>query len=441
GSMQRTRRRLVGVVARWGAGATGATALGACGVPASGAPPATARRAVTLQFWSRFPAPIQDVEEKNLPVFMERSAPIKVERTLAAVDYGQLVEKITTAFASDTAPDVFTMGSPDVVTYAHPGSALQLDAFPRVRKEAEDFFGPPLAVGRYKEKLYGLTYYIDTRIMVYRKDLLAEEGLPTDRKQLPKTWEQFREVGRKLAKWEGGQLSRVGWDIATSGDATQFMMMLAQQKKNIIAADGKRVEFDGPEGQRALQTLVDFVHRDRLDSPQRPQFPSGVEALGTSMMAIKWTNSDILARIRRAQMEPDQTIVTDLSPEFSGQPTAASYMGGTWIMAAKGTKDTDATLDLVTYLTGLEHTLALAEATTTVPARKSAEKAPYLQNPLLRPFYESLQYGWSVPQHPKYAQIRAKVIEATREAMQQQKGVGAALTDAGSYANALLAGS
>lgn len=168
---------------------------------------------------------------------------------------------------------------------------------------------------------------------------------------------------------------------------------------------------------RALQTLVDFVHRDRLDSPQRPQFPSGVEALATPLMAIKWTNSDILARIRRAQMEPDQTIVTDLSPEFSGQPTAASYLGGTWIMAAKGTKDTDATLDLVTYLTGLEHTLALAEATTTVPARKSAEKAPYVQNPLLRPFYESLRHGWSVPQHPKYTQIRAKVIEATREAM------------------------
>src|SRR5688572_23575228 len=98
--MQGPRPSLVGLVARWGAGSPGARVRGASGVPRPACPPSPPRRAVTLQFWSRFATPIQDVEEKNLPVFMERSAPIKVERTLAAVDYGQLVEKITTAFAS-----------------------------------------------------------------------------------------------------------------------------------------------------------------------------------------------------------------------------------------------------------------------------------------------------------------------------------------------------
>jgi ABC-type glycerol-3-phosphate transport system substrate-binding protein len=119
------------------------------------------RRAVTLQYWSRFAAPIQEVEEKHLPVFMEKHAPITVERTLASTNYDQLVEKITTAFASSTPPDVFTMGSPDIVTFAHPGSVLQLDAYQRLRKDAEDFFGPPLAIGKYRDRLYGLTYYID----------------------------------------------------------------------------------------------------------------------------------------------------------------------------------------------------------------------------------------------------------------------------------------
>jgi multiple sugar transport system substrate-binding protein len=437
----RWTRRRVNAVAAGTIGLAGGAFAAACGAGEQAGGPGTAsKRPVTLQFWSRFAAPIQDVEEKNLPRFMEKQPHIKVERTLASTDYRLLVEKITTAFASGSAPDVFTMGSPDVVTYAHPGSALQLDQFPRVRKEAEDFFGPPLTVGKYKDKLYGLTYYIDTRIMNYRKDFLAEAGLPTDRKSLPKTWDQFRDVARRLAKWEGGELRRVGWDIANMGDATPFLTMFGQFKKPLISADGKKVEFDGPEGQRALQTLVDFVHRDRIDSFQRPQFPSGVETLATPYMAIKWTNSDILVRIQRAQLDPDQFIATDLTPEFSGRPTSASYLGGTWIMAAKDTRDKDATVELSLYLSSLEHTLALAEATTTVPARKSADKAPYLQNANLRPFYDSLQHGWTVPQHPKYAEMRTKLIDVTRQAMRQERSVKEALSDAAAFSNALLAG-
>jgi hypothetical protein len=59
----------------------------------------------------------------------------------------------------------------------------------------------------------------------------------------------------------------------------------------------------------------------------------------------------------------------------------------------------------------------------------------------VRPYYDSLQYGWVVPQHPKYAEIRAKLIEVTRAAMQQQATVREALAEAAAYSNALLAGS
>jgi multiple sugar transport system substrate-binding protein len=431
-----TRRRL-GVAAA----GLGATALAAaCGAGAAGGSQARTRRAVTLQYWSRFAAPIEDVELKFLPRFEEQYAPIKVERTLASTDYAKLVEKVTTAFASSTAPDVFTMGSPDVVTYAHPGSALQLDAYQEVRKHTDDFFGPPLAVGRYQDKLYGLTYYIDTRIMMYRKDMMAEVGLPADRKSLPKTWDQFREAAKKLVRWEGSDIKRVGWDVSgPAGDATIFLVMLGQLGKKVIAADGKKVEFDGAEGQRALQTLVDFVFKDRIDSPQRPQFPSGIDSLATPLLAIKWNNAGPISSMRRASIDPDQLVAADLTPEFSGKQTAASYLGGTWQMVAKATRDVDAALALAMYLTNPEVGLAVAESQNTVPAHKSSEKMAYLQQPLVRPFYDSLQYGWVVPQHPRYAEIRTKLIEAVKDAVAQKRPVKEALSDAAAYSNALLA--
>jgi multiple sugar transport system substrate-binding protein len=398
------------------------------------------RPAVTLQYWSRFAAPIQEVEEKYLPIFMEKHAPITVERTLASTNYDQLVEKITTAFASGTPPDVFTMGSPDIVTFAHPGSVLQLDAHQRLKKDADDFFGPPLAIGKYRDRLYGLTYYIDARLMLYRKDFLAEAGLPTDRKGLPKTWDRFREVAKKVSRWEGSEISRVGWDVqGAAGDTTAWVVMVGQQNRRLIAADGKKVEFDGPEGEKALQTLVDFVHRDRVDSLQRPAFPSGIESLATPQLAIRWTSSAPLNGFRRADFDPRQLVVTDLTPEFGAKTVSAAYLGGTWQMVAKETRDVDAALDLVSYLTGYDMSLAVAQSQYTVPGRKSTEKEPYLEDPLLRPFYESLQYGWVVPQHPQYGKIRLKLVEVIRDAMQQKRGVKEALADAAAYANALLA--
>ncbi|CAA9250992.1 MAG: hypothetical protein AVDCRST_MAG77-2164 [uncultured Chloroflexi bacterium] len=436
-----TRRRAGALAGTMGAAAGGllATACGGATESGGGTGANPTRKAVTLQYWSRFAAPIGDVEEKYLPVFQEKYAPIKVERTLVTTDYNLLVEKITTAFASSTPPDVFTMGSPDVVTYAHPGSVLQLDTYQRIKKEADDFFAPPLAVGKYQNKLYGMTYYIDTRIMLYRKDVLAEAGLPTDRKSLPKTWDQFRDVAKKVARWEGNDIKRVGWDVSgAAGDATVFLVMLGQLNKRVISADSKKVEFDGPEGQRALQTLVDFYNRERMDSAQRTAFPSGIEALATPQLAIKWSSSSPLTGIRRAGQDPQQLVVTDLTPEFSGKPTAGSYLGGTWQMVAKQTKDVDASLELLAYLTGYDMSLAVAQSQYTVPARKSSEKEPYLQDTLLRPFYDSLQYGWVVPQHQHYGKIRNKIVDEVKEALQQKKSVKEALADAAAFSNALL---
>jgi ABC-type glycerol-3-phosphate transport system substrate-binding protein len=200
------------------------------------------------------------------------------------------------------------------------------------------------------------------------------------------------------------------------------------------------VEFDGPEGQRALQTLVDFVHRDRIDAAQRPSFPSGVDPLGTGLVAIRWGNAGPISSMKRAGMDPEALVGPDLTPEFGGKPTAASYLGGTWQMVAKTTVDVDASLELAVFLTNPEVGLAVAESQFAPPPHKSSEQSAYVQQALVRPFYDSLQYGWVVPQHPRYADIRAKLIEVTKDAMAQKKAVRDALAEAAAYATGLLAG-
>jgi multiple sugar transport system substrate-binding protein len=439
--MKLTRRKVMVGAAWWAGGWAGAGALAACGVGAGGTQPPAARKAVTVQFWSRFGSsdPIEPVELKDLPVYMQQSAPIKVDRNVIA-DYNTLIDKLTVAFASGTGPDVVTLGSPGIAQFAGPGSLLALDKSARVKKEAEDFFGPPLNVGRYKDTLFGLTYYVDMRIALYRKDALAEAGLPADRKALAKTWDQFRDVTRQLARWEGGQLMRIGFGVPRADD-THFFTLVKQQGQDALNAAMTKAGFDATAGERALQFQVDLLQRDRVDSyAQRPSLPSGVEPLSTPLMASRWNNSQTIVGIQKAGLPAKDLVVTDFTPEYGGKTAATGYLGGTWVAANKDTKAPDESIDFLLYLAGLDHQLNVAQATTSTPARKSAEKSPLVQDPVLRPFYEALATAWSVPQHPKFQQIRVKITALQDAALKQEKSVKEAVADMIGQTNTLIAG-
>jgi ABC-type glycerol-3-phosphate transport system substrate-binding protein len=437
-----TRRSYAAGAVALGALGTGVLAA-ACGAGASGGQPSAAtRKPVTLQYWSRFGGVQEELENKQLPVFMEKLAPYKVERTLASTVYAELIQKITVAMASGTPPDVFTVGSPDVATFADPGSAYQLDSHPRIKKESEDFFAGPLNVGKYKDKLFGLTYFVDVRILLARKDLLKEAGMPQDVKSQPATWTQFMDWSKKLTRTERAQVSRAGFEVpkpmaTTNGEF--FLTMLAQLGKGFFNPEGTRVGFDGPEGQRALQLIVDMVNRDRIDTYDRPNPPQNVPAIASQVVASQWTNSSAISTAQRAGLDPAQNLVAYPTPDFTTTRKVTAYMGGTWQMIAKATKDTDAAAELVLFLCGPDMALQQAQATTTVPARKSLDKAPYLQDPLLRTYYEAQANGWAVAQHPKYGPTRVHLIAALQAAMRQEKSVKAALEEAASQVNAELA--
>ena len=434
--MSQTRRGVLRIAATAGSGA-----LAACGIGGGGAPAPKERKAVTLQYWSRMGtgagrAYIQtgEFEDKRIPIFMEQNAPVKVERTVIA-DHTQLLDKLTVGFVSGTGPDVFNVGSPGIAQFAHPGFVLPLDGYQRVKKESGDFFESGLKIGSYKGKLYGLTYYADMRIMLYRKDLLAQAGLPTDRKSLPKTWDQFRDLAKKVSRWEGGQIARIGFDVPKSDEALWFNV-IHQQGKDILNPELTKATFDAGEGERALQLMVDLIHHDRVDAFERPTFPAGVPPLGTQYMVTGYRNGQEIENLRQANVDPQQTLVSDFTPEWTGKTTATGYLGGTWVLAAKQNKDVDAALDFLLFFASYDHLIGVAEIFAGVPPRKSADtKWAPLKDPLLRAFFEAEEKAYSVPGHPKFEQIRVKSREVLGQALRQQKSVKEAVAELAAFTN------
>lgn len=435
GGRRSTRRGLQTGAVRLALGGTLGGALGgalaACGggSPVDQGAALQTRRPATVQFGSRWGSThaTEAIEIKNLALYNEKFAPTRVERTPFPGNHAEWLEKLTVAFASDTQPDVFTVGTPGIPRFGLAGSLLPLDGYPAARKEADDFFVPALEVGKISGTLYGFEYFIDANVMLYRKDLLAEVGLPADRQGLPKTWDQFRDVARKLTQWDGTELKRIGFDVSRA-DETLHWTMMQQLGKTPFDKDMKRSQLDSPEAERALQLLVDLIHKDRVDSTQRPQLPQGVAALASPHLASQFGNSAVIANVKRT-LDPQQYLATDFVPEFSAKTSVAGYLGGTWILSSKATKVPAETVDVLLYLSSKEHLLQVAEATTTIVARKSLGKSSVATDPLLRPYYEMLQYGWSLPKHAKIEQIRQQARTLLQDAVNGKVPVKAALAE------------
>src|SRR5205085_12472301 len=109
------------------------------------------------------------VDVKRLPLFEEKNAPTKVTRTPWLTDHTAFLQKMTVAFAAGTGPDVYTVGTPGIPLFGKQDSMLSLEKYPAVKKELADFFGPVQDLGKFKGTLYGLNYFIDMGVTMYRK--------------------------------------------------------------------------------------------------------------------------------------------------------------------------------------------------------------------------------------------------------------------------------
>lgn len=125
-----------------------------------------------------------------------------------------------------------------------------------------------------------------------------------------------------------------------------FLTMLAQQGKGYFNLEGTKVAFDGPEGQRALQLIVDMINRDRIDAYDRPNPPNNVPAIASPVVASQWVNSSAVSGAQRAGLDPAQHLVAFPTPDFTTTRKVAADMGGTWQMITKQTRDVDAAVEL-----------------------------------------------------------------------------------------------
>lgn len=134
-------------------------------------------------------------------------------------------------------------------------------------------------------KIYYMDFGIMTGAIYYNKDMWAAAGLTEE--DIPKTWEDFREVAKKLTIQENGKLIQAGFNY--NGEFENLMQSISYQYGSTLFDESGTKPTITQEGQiKAVQMMLDFYDKDQVGDKDFGTDSAQSFGQGQSAMVYKW---------------------------------------------------------------------------------------------------------------------------------------------------------
>jgi multiple sugar transport system substrate-binding protein len=360
------------------AGATAGAVLGAGNVGrALAEAPALARASAgvaQIKFWDMLwgPSPQYTNTAKQLvDKFNASQSAIQVSYQL--IPWTNWYQTFATAVASGSGPDISTGAGYQALQFSQKGAILPVDqVITDWQKDGEisDFSAQSLNLLKYQGHQVAIPWAIDIRVMYYRKDLFAQAGIT----KVPTTWPEFAAAAAKLTNKSKG-IYGFGLQNSTGGSQVVLMFMLGNGG-GLFDASGKP-NLGGARNVEALDYLVTMAKNGSID-------PAGAG----------WQDADILKAFgsgKLAMMVNNPGAQTNYPAKFlknMGLMAPLKSPHGTFgtidwvnnIMVYKETKNPEAAMTFLKWLSKNELPLFTTGGATQIPARKSLANQPFFSS-------------------------------------------------------------
>lgn len=225
--------------------------LSACTMPVAAptggdaAAPAASDEPIELLYMTHNHAPSIPINEAAIAEFQEMHPNVTI--TFDNSPHSNYEQKILTAFAGGTGPDVFWAGDWMVPQFLDAGIVAPVDptAFGvATQDEFEALFDAgSLDAFKSEGQIYtgGVSEY-NTFSLIYNVDAFAEAGIDPLPKDEPITWEELAEIAAKLTVKDGDATTRIGLAWPFSVPIWTVLIqepMLRQKGGELINAEGK----------------------------------------------------------------------------------------------------------------------------------------------------------------------------------------------------------
>lgn len=404
-------------------GGLGAAMVGA-GLPALSSPmkPATRVQSGSVTMWWY---PLLSVDKdtafwNGVVSDFHKSHP-KIEVKVQMQSFVQRDTKLLLAVQAGQGPDVAYVNGPLLPEYVPAKAVLPLDKHVSVNSYI------PAARGamRYQGHTWIAPLLIDATALLYNQTLFKQVGSPA----YPTTWAEIEALGPKFKS-----IGKYVTSFNAADGLTSFPPLVWEAGGAIFNRKGTRVAFDSPAGVRAVQFLVDLVHKGYAAFETATAADVANTAFGKGEVAVGmpvWENSTILrySQILGQDVLKVGPILKD-KVKISGSTVAGYSIIG-------GTKNENAALTWIQYASHPSVINKLCRATGFFnPVASSTDI--WKGDPVFEPLEHNLPDVRLWESNEYRAQVFNILIPALESAILGQTSAAAALKKAAQASNSLL---
>ena len=396
---------------------------------ATGCQRADASDAVTLRFWA-FGREGEVVQE--LVRDFERQNPgIRVH--VQQIPWTAAHEKLLTAYVGDATPDIAQLGNTWIPEFVALNALAPLDSLVAASPAVDppQYFGGIWETNIVDERLYGIPWYVDTRVLFYRSDLLANAGY----REVPQTWAAWEEAMRKMKR----QLGADRYPILLPTNEWPQPVILGMQAGSPLLRDGGRFGgFSDSTFRRAFEFYVGLFRQGLAPSVSSNEIANRYQefARGNIAMMITgpWEIGEFTNRLPR-EMQGRWMTAPLPGPDGPG----VSMAGGASLVLFRASEHREAAWRLLEFLSQPTQQVRFYGLTGNLPARRAAwDDSALSASPYTRAFRSQLERVRPLPKVPEWEQIATKVFEYGEVAVRGRVPVPEVLGRLDRDVNALL---
>jgi multiple sugar transport system substrate-binding protein len=295
-------------------------------------------------------------------------------------------EKLLTAFAADALPDVFQLGNTWLAEFATLGALAPLDARLAASTgiDRSDYFEGIWDTNVVDGVTLGVPWYVDTRLLFVRSDLLAAAGFDAP----PTTWAEWE---RQLAA-----LRRRGApdDYAVLIPLNEFEQLLSfalQQPEGLLDADGRHGRFQDAGFRRALAFYAGIFARDWAPPMSETQISNVWDEFFKGRFAFYISGPWNIREFRR-RVPPGLESAWTTAPLPGPDGPGAGIAGGTSLVISARSPRSAQAWALIEFLSRPAVQQRFHAEIGNLPPRRSTWALPALTaDPLARAFRDQLE--------------------------------------------------
>ncbi len=352
--------------------------------------------------------------QKLVPEFERRNPTIHVK--VQSIPWTAAHEKLLTAYAGTSTPDISQLGNTWIPEFSILHALEDLD--PMIRESSvikkENYFQGIWETNVIEQSTFGIPWYVDTRVMFYRKDILEQAGYL----HAPKTWDEWIDVSKKIvALYKGKEKYAV---FLPTNEWMSLILPGLQNGSLLLKENNTLGDFSGERFTRSFEFVMQF-YRNKLAPVGVTQVTNIYQGIAEGYIAMYITGPWNIGEFKnRLPPELQDKWMTAPLPGVDEQTPGVSSAGGSSLVVFKNSTKKNEAWKFIEYLSEVQTQLQMYSIVGDLPAVREAWKdTAFANNQYVQAFYQQLEHVVPTPKIPEWEQIAMKVQDYAEAAATQ----------------------